>query len=139
MVWMTPAPATAAAPYRTNRQIKKGSTPVRSVRSVNRKEKTHLWRSGQREQQVQRGLGEVEVLFGSQTELDGAEHRGQDRHPPHHRHPVLPVLVGAAQLLSQVECEHTHLQGGGGVRQVVHVSIKTHPVKVTKSRMGASC
>lgn len=72
---------------------------------------THLWRSGQREQQVQRGLGEVEVLLGSQAELHGAEHRGQDGDPPHHRHPVLAVLVGAAQLLGQVQGEHAHLQG----------------------------
>lgn len=103
------------------------------MRSVDRKEKTHLWRSGQREQQVQRGLGEVEVLFGSQAELDGAEHRGQDRDPPHHRHPVLPVLVRAAQLLSQMQCEHTHLEGGGGVRRVVYMSIKTQLVDVAKT------
>ena len=68
-----------------------------------------LRRAGQREQQVQGGLTEEQVLPQTQAELQGAEDRGEDRHLPHHRHPVLAVLVHTAQLLGQVESQDTHL------------------------------
>lgn len=69
----------------------------------------YLRRAGQSEQQVKRRLGEVEVVFGPQADLDGAEHRGEDWNLPHHRDPVLPVLIGATQLLRQVQSQHAHL------------------------------
>ena len=59
----------------------------------------YLRGAGQCEQQVECRLGEVQVVFGPQAELDGAEHGGQNGNLPHHRDPVLAVLVGAAQLL----------------------------------------
>lgn len=44
----------------------------------------YLRSAGQCEQQVKCSLSEVEVVFGSQAELHGAEHRGQNRNLPHH-------------------------------------------------------
>ena len=44
----------------------------------------YLRRAGQCEQQVKCSLSEVEVVFGSQAELNSAEHRGEDWNPPHH-------------------------------------------------------
>lgn len=44
----------------------------------------YLRRAGQCEQQVKCSFSEVEVVFGSQAELNSAEHRGEDWNPPHH-------------------------------------------------------
>lgn len=59
----------------------------------------YLRSAGQCEQQVKCSLSEVEVVFGSEAELNGAEHRGQDWNLPHDRDPVLAILIGATQLL----------------------------------------
>lgn len=69
----------------------------------------YLWSASQCEQKVKCSLSEVEVVFGSQAELNGAEHRRKDWNLPHYRDPVLTVLISATQFLRQVQSEHAHL------------------------------
>lgn len=73
----------------------------------------YLRSAGQRQQQVERGLGEEQVVFAAQADLHGAQHRRQDWDLPHHQHPVLTVLIVATQLFGQVQGEHAHLTEQG--------------------------
>lgn len=61
--------------------------------------RVYLRSAGQCEQQVKCSLCEVEVVFRAQAKLHSTEHRGQNRNLPHHRDPVLTILIGATQLL----------------------------------------
>lgn len=73
----------------------------------------YLLCAGQREQQVQGRLGEVQVLLEAQAHLQCSEEGGQDGQPPGHLQPRVTVLIHVTQLLGQVQAQHTHLPRPG--------------------------
>lgn len=82
-------------------KIKSKTSPATSYELQSRKVCVcvYLWSAGQCEQQMKCSLSEVEVVFGPQAKLNSAEHRGEDWNLPHHRDPVLTILISATQFL----------------------------------------
>lgn len=73
----------------------------------------YLLGAGQREEQVQRRLGEVQVLLHAKAHLQGGEEGWQDGEPAGHLQPRVPVLIHLTQLLGQVQAQDTDLLGPG--------------------------
>lgn len=74
----------------------------------------YLLGAGQREEQVQRRLSEVQVLLHTKAHLQGGEEGRQDGEPAGHLQPRVPVLIHLTQLLGQVQAQDTDLLGPGG-------------------------
>ena len=70
---------------------------------------SYLLGASQGEEQVQRSLGEVQVLLHAKAHLQGGEEGRQDGEPSGHLQPRVTVLIHLAELLGQVQAQDTHL------------------------------
>lgn len=132
MLWVMPAPATAVAPWagQTWNEMEPGPAAIHLDQSFweNHKQcQTHpaqarrlppaqglaayLLGASQGEEQMQRCLGEVQVLLQAKAHLQGGEEGRQDREPAGHLQPRVTVLIHLTQLLGQVQAQDTHLLG----------------------------
>lgn len=72
---------------------------------------TYLLSASQGEEQVQRCLGEMQVLLHAKAHLQRGEEGRQDGEPAGHLQPRVTILIHLAQLLCQVKAQDTHLLG----------------------------